>query len=107
MLSGPAKSYLKPEPMGLVLVMGAWNYPVLLTIPYVASAIAAGNAVILKPSELSFHSSRVVHKIINQYLDNSLYRSIEGRVEVAKTITSMPFGKIVFTGSTDKGKLVA
>jgi aldehyde dehydrogenase (NAD+) len=52
LINGPAKSYLVPEPLGIVLVMSAWNYPFYTAFPPVATAIAAGNAVVLKPSEL-------------------------------------------------------
>jgi len=104
---GPAKSYLLPEPLGVVLIIGSWNYPISLTIPYAASAIAAGNCVILKTSELAPHSSQVVAEIFEKYLDKECYRVIEGKVEVAKAVTKLPVDKIVFTGSTEKGKLVA
>jgi aldehyde dehydrogenase (NAD+) len=54
---GPANSYIVPEPFGLTLVMSAWNYPLYTAIPPVAQAIAAGNCVILKPSELASKTS--------------------------------------------------
>ena len=57
MLVGPAKSYLYPEPLGVVLVISAWNYPLYTALPPAAQAISAGNCVILKPSELAPHSA--------------------------------------------------
>ena len=107
LMAAPGKSYLIPEPYGVVLVIGAWNYPIFTLIPPVAQAIGAGNAVVLKPSELVPHVSNVLAKLITKYLDKSLYRVIEGGVNVAINITKQPFDLIIFTGGTEKGKLVA
>jgi len=107
LLVGPGKSYIVPEPYGVALVIGAWNYPVATSVPYVASAIAAGNCCVIKPSELSAHTSKVIKELFDNYLDKDCYRCIEGQVEIAKAITKEPFDIIVFTGSTEKGKLVA
>mmetsp|Transcript_4059 Transcript_4059/g.3456 ORF Transcript_4059/g.3456 Transcript_4059/m.3456 type:complete len:171 (-) Transcript_4059:178-690(-) len=79
----------------------------LETIPYMASAIAAGNACIVKIPEFSAHSSKVLADLITNYLDQDCYAGVEGQTEVAKKITSLPFDKIIFTGSPEKGKLVA
>ncbi|CAD8170610.1 unnamed protein product [Paramecium pentaurelia] len=106
-MAAPATSYLIPEPYGVVLVIGAWNYPIFTCIPQVAQAIGAGNAVVLKPSEMVPHLSNVLAKLITNYLDQSLYRVIEGGVNVAINITKQPFDLIIFTGGTEKGKLVA
>jgi len=84
---GPGKSYIIPEPRGVVLVMGAWNYPLFTLIPAAATCIAAGNAVILKPSELSPHTSNLIAKLFKDHLDNGLYRVIEGAVNVAINLT--------------------
>lgn len=84
---GPGKSYIVPEPRGVVLVMGAWNYPLFTLLPAVSTCIAAGNAVILKPSELSPHTSNNVAKLFKTYMDSSVYRVIEGGVQVAIHIT--------------------
>jgi len=104
---GPGRSYIQPEPYGVALVIGAWNYPVATAVPYLATAIAAGNCCIVKPSEVSAHTSNVIAELVDKYLDKDCYRCIEGQVEVAKAITKEKFDLIVFTGSTEKGKLVA
>lgn len=104
---GPGKCYLKPEPMGVILIIGAWNYPLNLSVPYAAAAIAGGNSVIIKTSEMSPSTSEVIAELFDKYMDKSCYRVIEGQVEVAKSIITFPFDKIVFTGSTQKGRLVA
>lgn len=68
---GFAKSSILYEPLGVVLVISAWNYPVYTAVPLVAAAIAAGNCVILKPSELAPHTSNVLNKLFKKYLDES------------------------------------
>lgn len=104
---GPAHSYLLPEPLGVALVVGAWNYPLATSIPYLAAAIAAGNCCVVKPSEVSAYTSKVIAELMDRYLDRDCYRCIEGKVEVAKAIIKEKFDVIAFTGSTEKGKLVA
>ena len=106
-LLGPAKSYIVPEPYGVVLIIGAWNYPLFTTLPYVATCIASGNSIILKPSEMASHSSKIIAELFEKYLDNECYKVVEGATEVAKKLTALPLDMIIFTGSTDKGKLVA
>lgn len=103
----PGTSYIKPEPFGVVLVMGAWNYPFETSITPMTSVIAAGNAVVLKPSEMSPHCALAMEKLFNNYLDRRFYRVINGGVEVAKAITTRRWDMIVFTGGPEKGKLVA
>lgn len=61
------------EPLGLVLVISAWNYPIYTALPQVAAAICAGNSVILKPSELSPYTSRVLAKFFEEYMDPSTF----------------------------------
>lgn len=65
---GPGDSYIIPEPYGVTLVIGAWNYPFATTVGPAALAIAAGNCVALKPSEMSPHNSNVIAALFNQYL---------------------------------------
>lgn len=104
---GPGKSYIVPEPFGVCLVMSAWNYPVFTALPPVASAMAAGNCVLLKPSELSPHTSNVLKELFDKYLDKECYRVIEGQVETSKAIVKEHWDLIIFTGSPEKGRLVA
>lgn len=107
MTIGPAKSYVLPEPYGVALVISAWNYPLYTLIPPAATAIAAGNCVILKPSEMAPATSKVVVELFEKYLDKNCYRVLEGKVEVSKAIIQEKFDVIVFTGSPEKGKLIA
>ena len=87
--------------------MGAWNYPLFTAICPAANGIAAGNCVIIKPSELTPNTSKLLRELFEKYMDPQCYKVIYGGVEVAKKITTIPFDLITFTGSGEKGKLVA
>lgn len=102
----PAKSYIIPEPLGVVLVIGAWNYPYQLAIAPAIAALTAGNTVILKPSEIAFHSSAIMAKIINESFDAAVFYVQEGGVPEITTLLELPFDKIFFTGSTAVWKIV-
>lgn len=103
----PGCSSVQYEPLGVALIMSAWNYPMMGSLSVLANAIGAGNMAIIKPSELAKSSSRIVKKLVENYLDQKAYKVIEGAVEVSKDIITKPFDLIVFTGSPEKGKLVA
>lgn len=105
-LNFPAKSYIIPEPLGVCLVIGAWNYPFQLSIAPVVAAIAAGNTVILKPSEISNATSALIAKLINNNFDSEFFKVIEGGVSETTEILNQKFDKIFFTGSTQVGKIV-
>lgn len=77
----PSSAEIVPEPLGVVLVISAWNYPILLSLDPVVGAIAAGNAVVLKPSEIAPASSSLLLKLIEKYCDNSFIRVVEGAVD--------------------------
>lgn len=105
-LLGPGKTYVLPEPFGVSLILGSWNFPFATTINPLIAAISAGNAAFIKPSELAPHSSKVMLRILNS-LDPDCYQAIEGGPDVAKALTDQRFDVIAFTGSPEKGKLVA
>ncbi|KAM4590113.1 aldehyde dehydrogenase family 3 member A2-like [Fundulus diaphanus] len=98
--------YVKPEPLGVVLIIGPWNYPWSLTLLPLVGAIAAGNAVILKPSEISSNSSKVMKELLPLYLDKDLYQVVEGGVPETQELLKQRFDHIFYTGSTTVGKLV-
>jgi len=106
-LVGPGESRIVYEPLGVIAVMGSWNFPMFTTLAPLVNVIAAGNAAIIKPSELAPHSSRAMGKLLSSCLDPELYSCIEGKVQVAVALTSAKVDGICFTGSTEKGKLVA
>lgn len=83
----PGTSFIRPEPLGVALVMGAWNFPILTLINAVIDAMAAGNSVVLKPSELAPHTSMAVEKALTPVLDQRFYRVVQGKATIAKCLT--------------------
>ncbi len=104
--SQPAQSVLYPEPWGAVLVLPAWNYPVGLAIMAVAGALAGGNTVALKPSELAPASTRVLAEQLPRYVDPDALRVVEGGHQVATELLRHRFGHIHLTGSSAVGRVV-
>ncbi|HLT51538.1 MAG TPA: aldehyde dehydrogenase [Arenibacter sp.] len=102
----PAKSYIIPEPLGTSLIIGAWNYPYQLSLAPAIAAIAAGNTVILKPSELPINTSNAMAKLINENFDPGFFRVVEGGVAETTALLDQRFDKIFFTGSIAVGKIV-
>ncbi len=94
------------EPKGVCLIMGPWNFPFNLNLIPLASAIAAGNCVILKPSEHAPHSARMIKTIVEECFPKEEVAVVEGDVEMAKSLLELPFNHIFFTGSTGVGKAV-
>ncbi|RIA10864.1 aldehyde dehydrogenase (NAD+) [Flavobacteriaceae bacterium MAR_2010_72] len=99
-------SYYKYEPKGVCLIISPWNYPLNLTFSPLVSAIAAGNTVIIKPSELTPNTSKVMATIINDLFDEYEIALIEGDVETSQELLKLPFNHIFFTGSSAVGKIV-
>jgi aldehyde dehydrogenase (NAD+) len=102
----PAKSYIIPEPLGVSLVIGAWNYPYQLSLAPAVAAIAAGCTVVLKPSEIPVRTSAVMAKLINTNFDPDFFKVIEGGIPETTELLKQKFDKIFFTGSTKVGRIV-
>ena len=102
----PAKSYIIPEPLGTVLVISAWNYPYQLALIPAISAIAAGNTVVIKPSEIPNNTSKVLAQLINTNFDENHLTVIEGDVATTTELLQQKWDKIFFTGSTPVGKII-
>jgi len=102
----PASAYLYPEPLGVVLIIGPWNYPFQLMISPLVGAIAAGNCAILKPSEVASHTSKVVADVITKTFDPAYVAAVEGGVETSQQLLAEKFDHIFFTGGTKVGKIV-
>lgn len=100
------RSYVMPEPLGVCLVIGAWNYPYRLSLAPVVGALAAGNTVMLKPSELASHASQCMHAVISQHFEPGYLSVVQGDASVATALLDQRFDKVFFTGSTRVGKLV-
>lgn len=105
-LSFPAKSYIIKEPLGVVLVIGAWNFPYNLSIIPSVAAIAAGNTVIIKPSEIPSRTSSIMAELINTNFDKNYLHVIEGGIPETTALLEQRFDKIFFTGSTRVGRIV-
>jgi aldehyde dehydrogenase (NAD+) len=101
----PSTTFNLSEPLGVVLIIGAWNYPLPTSLIPFISAIAAGNCVIVKPSENAPESSRIIAKIISQ-MDQRFYRTIEGGVETSRFLNKQKFDLIIFTGGSSTGKFI-
>jgi aldehyde dehydrogenase (NAD+) len=102
----PGRSYIIPEPLGVCLIIGAWNYPINLSLTPLVSAIAAGNTVILKPSELTANTSAALARLINNNFDPAYLKVVEGGIAETTALLDNKFDKIFFTGSAPVGKLV-
>ncbi|XP_068208133.1 aldehyde dehydrogenase, dimeric NADP-preferring-like [Palaemon carinicauda] len=100
------KSYIYHDPYGVVLVMGAWNYPAQLTLIPAAGAIACGNAVVMKPSEVSPATAKVIETLVPKYLDNDCYPVVCGGIPETTELLKERFDYIFYTGSTGVGKIV-
>lgn len=106
LLAQPGKSYQMPEPLGTVLIIGAWNYPFQLVVSPMVAAIAAGNCVVLKPSELAAETSKILADIIPKYLDKEAFTVVEGAVTETTELLKQKFDHIMYTGGEAVGKIV-
>lgn len=101
-----SKNEIMYESVGQSLIISPWNYPFQLAVGPLVSAIAAGNTVILKPSEKSPHTSKLLEKMLNELYREDEVKVVLGDADVSSALTGMPFNHIFFTGSTQVGKLV-
>ena len=106
LLGQPGKSWLQPEPLGVVLIIGAWNYPLQLTLAGMAAAIAAGNCAVIKPSELSPATSDVIARRIPEYMDRDCVKIVEGAVPETSALLELPWDHILYTGGGNVGRIV-
>jgi aldehyde dehydrogenase (NAD+) len=102
----PGRGWVEYEPYGTVLIIGAWNYPFYLTLGPAVGAIAAGNAVLLKPSEIAAASSRLMAELVPRYLDNDAIAVIEGDGAVSQELIAQGLDRVMFTGGTEIGRKV-
>ncbi|MGE0615280.1 MAG: aldehyde dehydrogenase family protein [Bacteriovoracia bacterium] len=101
-----SRSEIRYEPKGVVLIISPWNYPFYLMMTPLISAIAAGNCCILKPSELTAHTSRFLASLIEEVFEEREVALFEGDAAISQHLLELPFDHIFFTGSTRVGKLV-
>lgn len=106
LLFQPASARIMFQPLGVIGIMSPWNYPVFLSLGPLVAAIAAGNRAIIKPSEFTPYTNRVLSEILQQAFSSDEVTMVEGDAELAADFSALPFDHIIFTGSTQVGKLV-
>ncbi|KAL0942941.1 aldehyde dehydrogenase 3b1 [Colletotrichum truncatum] len=101
------KAWIRKEPRGLVLIIGAWNFPISTLINVAIAAIAAGNAVILKPSEMASHTEKLLSELVPRYMDTLAVALIRATPAKMSFILDHKFDFIFYTGSTRVGRIIA
>ncbi|MGW5075252.1 aldehyde dehydrogenase family protein [Rhodococcus sp. NPDC004095] len=102
----PALGWVQHEPLGVALIIGAWNYPVYLTLGPLIAAVAAGNCAVLKPSELAPITSALLARLLPQYLDPEAVMVVEGDAEITRSLIAQGFDHVFFTGGTEIGRKI-
>lgn len=102
----PSENYILKEPYGSVLIIAPWNYPVQLSLLPLVGALAAGNTAIIKPSELTPHTSSALSDLVALYFPSDIVAVCEGGVETSTALLELNFDYIFFTGSTRVGKII-
>jgi aldehyde dehydrogenase (NAD+) len=102
----PGRGWVEYEPYGTVLIISAWNFPFALTLGPAVGAIAAGNTVVLKPSEVAAASSALMADLVPRYLDTAAIAVIEGDGAVSQELIAQGFDRVLFTGGTEIGRKV-
>jgi len=100
------QAYIKYEPLGVVLVIGAWNYPIQVTLGPVVGALAAGNCVIIKPSEVAVHTAKFFEEFIPKYFDKDCVRVVAGGVPETTALLRERFDHIMYTGNGTVARIV-
>ena len=106
MMFQPASNRIMFQPLGVIGIMSPWNFPALLSLGPLVAAIAAGNRAIIKPSEFTPYANRVISEIIKDAFSNDEVAMVDGDADLAANFSGLPFDHLLFTGSTDVGKLV-
>lgn len=106
LLVGRSRAAIHREPLGTVLIIGPWNYPINLILSPLVGALAAGNAVVLKPSEVSSACSRVIAEQVPRYLDADAVQVVEGGVDETTRLLECDFDHIFYTGNGKVGSIV-
>lgn len=102
----PANSMLRPDPLGVVLIISPWNYPLNLILAPLVGAIAAGNCAVLKPSELAAATSRLLAEKLPQYIDAECFPVVEGAVPETTALLEQRFDHICYTGGAHVARIV-
>ena len=106
LIMAPGRTEIRFDPLGVGLIIGAWNYPIMLSLSPLVAAIAGGNAAVIKPSEVSPACAEVIAKLVPQYLDTEAFSVVEGGVPETTALLEQPWDHIFFTGGPPIGKVV-
>ena len=99
-------AFIRSEPKGVMLIIAPWNYPLAMVLDPLIPAIAAGNCVVIKPSEVSNHSSDVLFSLLNKYMDRSCVRTVLGGVPETTALLEQKWDHIMYTGNGSVGRIV-
>lgn len=102
----PGRGWVQYDPLGVVLVIGPWNYPFYLSMAPLVAAVAAGNCAVLKPSELAPATSALIAELVAKYLDAQAIQVIEGDANTTQSLIGQGFDHVLFTGGTDIGRKI-
>jgi aldehyde dehydrogenase (NAD+) len=102
----PGKSWIQPQPLGVALIIGAWNYPLQLTLAPLIPAIAAGNCAVLKPSEVAPYTSKMIANLVPRYMDRNAFAVVEGAIPETTALLAQRWDHIFYTGGAAVGKIV-
>src|SRR6476619_7400244 len=105
-MTRPGRAQIRPEPLGVALVIAPWNYPVQLLLAPAAAALAAGNALVLKPSEISAHTAELLAELVPRYLDERVVAVVTGGVDETTALLAERFDHIFYTGNGRVGRVV-
>ncbi|MFY7907347.1 MAG: aldehyde dehydrogenase family protein, partial [Burkholderiaceae bacterium] len=100
----PATAYIQRQPLGVVGIIGPWNYPLQMTLSPLATALAAGNRAMIKPSELTPRTSSLLADLLHAAFSPDEVAVVQGGPDVAHAFASLPFDHLMFTGSTAVGR---
>lgn len=106
LINQPAASFLQPEPYGVVLIIAPWNYPASLTLVPFMTSLAAGNTTVIKPSEMSVHTSLLLQELCEKYLDSNCVAFVQGGVSPTTAVLEERFDFICYTGNGMVARIV-
>jgi len=106
LMAQPGRSWIQPEPKGVVLIIAPWNYPVSMVMAPLVGAVAAGNAAIVKPSEITSHVSATIARLVPQYLDADCVAVVEGGVAETTALLEQRFDHVLYTGNERVARIV-
>lgn len=102
----PGSSFIQPEPLGVALIIGAWNYPIQLVLAPLIPAIAAGNCAVIKPSEVTPNASKLLADLVPKYLDREAFAVVEGAVPETTALLEQRWDHVFYTGGAAVGRIV-